>query len=42
MLNFINKEDENSSGGSVAAKENNKKVIYDEAFLRNWLTAKSC
>ena len=32
MLNFINKEDENSSGGSSKAKVNNKKVIYDGAF----------
>ena len=36
MLNFINKRMK-----TVAAKINNKKVIYDGAFLRKQLTAKS-
>ena len=34
MLNYINKRIRTAVVVAVAAKTNNKKVIYDEAFIR--------
>ena len=41
MLDFRNKKMRTAVVVAVATKINNKKVIYDGAFLRKQLTAKS-
>ena len=41
MLNFINKTMRTTVVVAVTAKINNKKVIYNGAFLIKYLTAKT-